>query len=153
MTSDQRPPGDDCRASVRSWLTQPGEPAPPTVAHPDRPGRYRATCPACGHKGPVRSSANEAVEDGCDHAYPGWRELPVVVPRPFKETHRPRWEADCRAAYPPGWFDREGPVREYRGGGGMRHVPGLAPGGGYCMAVAGGCRPAAPPAPDQPALF
>ncbi|MFI9591130.1 DUF6349 family protein [Nonomuraea sp. NPDC052265] len=133
-TGHPRPPGDDCRATIRSWRVEDGEPAPPTGAR-RRVARYRASCRACGDEGPIRSSEGAAVEDACDHAYPGWRTMPVVEPRPYKLGDRPRWEADCRRAYPPGWFDRQGPVREYRPSGGTRHVPAFAPGGGYCMAV------------------
>ncbi|MFC7593569.1 DUF6349 family protein [Nonomuraea antimicrobica] len=91
----------------------------------------------CGHAGPLQEDENRAVEDGCDHAFPGWRSMPVVVHRPHTDKPQPlaRWKEGVRAVYPAEWLDRQGPVRELRHGLGSRHVPGLAPGGGYLMAV------------------
>ncbi|MEU9887971.1 DUF6349 family protein [Sphaerisporangium sp. NPDC051011] len=125
-----------CRVYVQYRSVKNGEPAEPTVANPDRRLRYQSQCGGCGHQGPERSSENTAAEDGCDHAYPGWRDMPVMEHRPHEDKKAiARWEKEARAAYPAGWFDRQGPVREYRTPGGTRHVPGMGPGGGYCMAV------------------
>jgi hypothetical protein len=105
--------------------------------------RYWFRCD-CGERGPLRSHENEAAEDGCDHAYPGWRNMPVMGDRPsFEPKELKQWEAAARAAYPRGWFERGGPVREYRNGGLSRHVPGYAPGGGHSMAVMRKARTAA----------
>ncbi|MFI9591129.1 DUF6349 family protein [Nonomuraea sp. NPDC052265] len=128
-------PGGHCRVTVRYWHVKDGEPSPPTVHDPTFHMRYRSHCGGCGDEGPVRSRENEAAEDGCDHAYPGWRDLPVMEHRPYEGKPLARWQEECRRVYPAGWFERQGPVREYRNPGGTRHVPGYAPGGGYCMAV------------------
>ncbi|MFI6290084.1 DUF6349 family protein [Nonomuraea sp. NPDC050790] len=128
-------PGGHCRTTVCSWTAEPGDPAPPTVKQPEYHLRYRSLCGGCGHTGPDRSEENAAVEDGCDHAFPGWRELPVMAERPYAGAALERWEAEARAVYPAGWFDRGGPVRATRRPMGGRHVPGYAPGGGYSMGV------------------
>ncbi|MER6828828.1 DUF6349 family protein [Streptosporangium sp. NPDC000563] len=123
-----------CRVTV-TWQYRPDDvPMEPTEEEPFHL-RYRSYCGGCGHTGPARSRENRAAEDGCDHAYPGWRDLPVMGKRPYQGKPLARWEEEARAVYPPGWFDRQGPVREYRPAGLTRHVPGYAPGGGYCMAV------------------
>lgn len=133
----------ECRIEVRYWHVSEDEPAAPTVEHPDFHMRYRFVC-ACGQEGPPRSRDNAAAEDGCDHAYPGWRDMPVMEERPHEGKPLRKWEAEARKVYPAGWFERGGPVREYRRPGGTRHVPGYAPGGGYCMAVLRTARPASP---------
>ncbi|MFC4060201.1 DUF6349 family protein [Planomonospora corallina] len=152
---DPGPPGGHCRVTVLSWHVQASEDAPETVADPGYHLRYRSHCGGRDSEGPIRSRENEAVEDGCDHAYPGWRELPVMEKRPYEGAPLRRWEAECRRVYPAGWFDRQGPVRDYRTAGGTRHVPGYAPGGGYCMAVVRRepTHPAPAPAAVQDALF
>ncbi|MDP9843332.1 DUF6349 family protein [Streptosporangium lutulentum] len=130
----QTAPTGECRFSVHYRTVVRPEPFEPTVADPDYHLRYWYSC-ACGDVGPLRSRENDSAEDGCDHAYPGWRDMPVMESRPYEGKPLARWEAAARVAYPPGWFDRGGPVREYRTPGGNRHVPGYAPGGGHCMAV------------------
>ncbi|MFF3665421.1 DUF6349 family protein [Microtetraspora malaysiensis] len=150
LPSPDTPPAPDgtCRAGV-GWQYRPDDvPMEPTEDEPFHL-RYRSRCSGCGHTGPARSRENRAAEDACDHAYPGWRDMPVMEYRPYEgKKARARWEAAARAVYPEGWFERGGPVREYRTGCGMRHVPKYAPGGGYCMAVA---RPKRMPAPDPAA--
>ncbi|MFF3441865.1 DUF6349 family protein [Streptosporangium sp. NPDC002721] len=146
---------DTCRVHVRYWCKRDQEQDPPTVRDPGYHLRYRSHCAGCGHDGPIRSGENEAAEDGCDHAYPGWRLMPVLEHRPYEGAPLARWEEAARAAYPPGWFERQGPVREYRNPGLTRHVPGYAPGGGYCMAVMirQPRRPRSTPATVQGTLF
>ncbi|MDX3100494.1 DUF6349 family protein [Nonomuraea angiospora] len=132
---DPGPDGGHCRVTIRRprlggrGFGKPGD-------DPAR-WRYRSYCGGCGHEGPDRTSEKDAVEDGHDHAYPGWREMPIVAHRPHTHKRGPiaRWEAAVAAAYPAGWLERQGPVLELRHGLGSRHVPGLAPGGGYLMAV------------------
>ncbi|GAA3027520.1 DUF6349 family protein [Streptosporangium longisporum] len=153
-TPDPAPrPERYCRVTITSWRTAPDEPSPPTVENPDYHLRYYAFCSGCGHNGPIRSSENTAVEDGCDHAHPDWREMPVMDHRPYEGKPLAAWEKQARAVYPAGWFDREGPVRAYRTPGGTRHVPGYAPGGGYSMAVLRPQPAAAPIRGEQASLF
>ncbi|MEV0306483.1 DUF6349 family protein [Nonomuraea fuscirosea] len=132
-----------CRVGVRNVTARArraGEGDRPPTATDDEPvrgSRYRSYCKGCGHAGPLREDENLAVEDGCEHAFPGWRSMPLVVHRPHTDKPQPlaRWKEGVRAVYPAEWLDRQGPVRELRHGLGGRHVPGLAPGGGYLMAV------------------
>ncbi|GAA3251418.1 DUF6349 family protein [Nonomuraea helvata] len=144
ITHPDPPEGGDCRVTVRNITTRAqrgnAEGRLPTTDTDDGPRhgpRYRSYCGGCGEEGPLREDESLAVEDGCDHAYPGWRSMPVVVHRPYTDKPQPlaRWKEQVRAVYPAGWLDRQGPVRELRHGLGSRHVPGLAPGGGYLMAV------------------
>ncbi|WP_185845341.1 DUF6349 family protein [Nonomuraea sp. WAC 01424] len=123
-----------CSVTVLSATRRPGDPVEPTEdaeAHT----RYRSLCPRCGHEGPARSHERAAVEDGHDHAFPGWRELPALAPPPHNASPavQRRWEAAAAAAYPSGWFESGGPVITYRSRYGCRHVPCRAPGGGYDM--------------------
>lgn len=147
-------PTTGCRAQVTQTRLGPREPREPTE-EPNYHLRYRATCPTCGHTGPARSDENAAAEDACDHAYPGWRTLPVLEHRPldYQTAAVAHWEEAARRAYPPGWFDQQGPVRTERSPGGTRHVPGRAPGGGYDMT--GRIRRPTPTTPkvEAPALF
>jgi hypothetical protein len=128
---DPGPEGGHCRVTIRRPRLGSCTPGDGPVRW-----RYRSYCGGCGHEGPGRTSENDAVEDGHDHAFPGWREMPVVAHRPHTDRREPldRWKAAVAAVYPAGWLERQGPVRELRHGG-SRHVPGLAPGGGYLMAV------------------
>ncbi|MEZ0076337.1 DUF6349 family protein [Planotetraspora sp. GP83] len=144
-----------CRTTVLSWSHDGQMPSPPTVAEPERHIRYRSFCGACGHAGPIRSDENTAVEDGQDHAFSGWRDMPVLLHRPYdidssSKKAITKWEADARKAYPQGWFERGGPVLEWRTPPGTRHVPGRAPGGGYAMAVVR-AEPATPEPRREPA--
>lgn len=155
--------GDDCRVHVRWRFAESFDPGvdvnPPSVADPGYHLRYWAECSGCGNTTPLRSCENHAAEDGHDHAYPGWQDMPVVSHRPYEETGNRKtkaWEAGIRRAYPPGWLERKGPVREQRTGIGTRHVPEYAPGGGYLMAVVRD-QPGTParrePDPVQESLF
>jgi Family of unknown function (DUF6349) len=58
---------------------------------------------------------NDAVEAGMDHAWPGWRTLPVVAERPHHgKPEIRRWLVTVTAAYPPRWVTAGGPVRNAR---------------------------------------
>ncbi|MFE7461645.1 DUF6349 family protein [Streptomyces sp. NPDC057554] len=97
--------------------------------------RYWAYC-ECGYTGPYRTEENQAAEDGADHAFPGWRTLPIMRRREHKELNYSgwlQWEAMAIAVYPSGWFEAGGPVRTERLMGGSRHAPTMGPGGGYDM--------------------
>ncbi|OLT26348.1 hypothetical protein BJF83_21345 [Nocardiopsis sp. CNR-923] len=125
-----------CRVSVVSVLRDEYEPLHETETSLFHL-RYWSTCPTCGHTGPYRTDENEAAEDGHDHAFPGWRNLPVMGARPYHE-HRgacAAWEADALRVYPQGWFEAAGPILTERPGGGTRHVPGRAPGGGFDIGI------------------
>jgi hypothetical protein len=109
---------------------------------------YRGACLHCGW---VSASVhgrrddgqgeNGAAEDANDHAYPGWRQLPIVKPVPYNDgaaayakavaSWRKRWEP----LLPAGWLDQGGPIRTLRQQCGTRHVPDRAPGGGYDMSA------------------
>jgi hypothetical protein len=80
---------------------------------------YRSACRGqdCGWKGQVRDQWNDAVEDGHDHVFPGWRDLPVVAasPRYYPDKRAwTKWKKEVTRLYPPGWLERGGPVRTYR---------------------------------------
>ncbi len=95
---------------------------------------YRGCCLGCDWEGPVRVGENAAVEDACDHAYPGWRALPVLPQVPGGDRAVKTWLEKAKAVYPPGWIEAGGPVRTARTPPGTRHH--LAPAwGGYDMGV------------------
>lgn len=97
---------------------------------------YRAACRHCDHEGPVRDSENAAAEDAHDHAWPGWRSLPLA-PRPPQggssaaRAAIARWGTALPDGYPPGWVEAGGPIRTRRRRYGTRHVPAATPWGGY----------------------
>lgn len=106
---------------------------------------YRGACrrAGCAWEGPPRDgldAENPAAEDALDHAWPGWRDLPVLDRSPDDKKAAARWLERVTAAHPAGWLDAGGPIRTWRTGLGNRHVPGRAPGGGYDVGVP---RPAA----------
>ncbi|GAB2918089.1 DUF6349 family protein [Nonomuraea fastidiosa] len=88
----------------------------------------RGACLGCDWEGPDRASLNQAIEDGHDHAFPGWRTLPAVVRKPSAD-----WLEQVTRAYPPGWFSSGGPIITVRGMDRL-HWPCQAPGGGYDLA-------------------
>lgn len=100
---------------------------------------YRGACLACAWEGdPVADDENAAAEDAADHAFPGWRDLPVLDPiNSLADTKQTAaYAAKATAAYPPGWLQVPGaPVRTHRTPGASRHVPGRSPAGGYDMGV------------------
>lgn len=107
---------------------------------------YRGACrkAGCDWEGPVRDRENPAVEDGMDHAWPGWRHLPPVPKVPdqvgsgtskaaMKSVEA--WTAKVIAVYPDGWLEAGGPIRTVREPMGTRHVAGRTPYGGYDLAL------------------
>lgn len=115
---------------------------PPPCGH-DHIKRCRGCCRGCAWEGPDRDDENAAVEDGMDHAWPGWRDLPAA-PRPpsvvnvGKASHPKqvtRWTEQVNAVYPAGWLGAGGPIRTLREKYGTRHVPNATPWGGYDLAV------------------
>jgi hypothetical protein len=108
----------------------------------------RGICLGCGWSGPIRhpeaGGEHVAVEDAHDHAFPGWRDLPVVPKRPeWGESKAARkamqtWAARLAQVYPVGWLERGGPIRTDRGpigSIGTRHVPEVAGYGGYDLSA------------------
>ena len=98
---------------------------------------YRAACLHCPWEGEVRDGENDAAEDAHDHAWPGWRELPLVAKRPEAGTSKKqtdamqRWIDAVNDVYPDGWLEAGGPIRTARGHYGTRHVPNATGFGGY----------------------
>ena len=98
---------------------------------------YRGACLCCQWEGPVREGENQAAEDAHDHAWPRWRELPIVAQVPESGTNAKQREAMARwinrvnDRYPHGWLESGGPIRTRRRGYGTRHVPNRTPFGGY----------------------
>lgn len=99
---------------------------------------YRGVCTGCDWEGPVRGDENSAVEDAHDHAWPGWRDTPIVPRSPGRGTSRQaqdalqRWLSGLPAGYPPGWVESGGPIRTARDG---RHVENYTGFGGYDLAA------------------
>ena len=103
-----------------------------------RGGVYRGACLHCTWEGPLRDGENAAAEDAHDHAWPGWRELPLVPRRPDTASNSQKtsaalrnWIARVNAAYPAGWLEASGPIRTSRSTYGTRHVPNHTGFGGY----------------------
>lgn len=96
---------------------------------------YRGACRACAWEGEPHDRENPAAEDACDHAWPGWRDLPAVPEPPADRKALARWTERVTAAYPPGWLEAGGPIRTRRTHDGNRHVPGHTPHGGYDLAA------------------
>jgi hypothetical protein len=98
---------------------------------------YRGACLHCAWEGEIRADHNGAVEDAHDHAWAGWRELPIVQRRPEPGTHArqkaatDRWIEAVNDCYPDGWLEAGGPIRTARGYYGTRHVPNYTGFGGY----------------------
>lgn len=103
---------------------------------------YRGACRHCTWEGDPTDSENTASEDAHDHAWPGWRDLPLV-PRSRAGEMGPaqqkraavQWLEKVTPLYPPGWVEAGGPVRTARSSLGTRHVPNGTPFGGYDMAA------------------
>lgn len=100
---------------------------------------YRGACRHCNWEGQPHDGENPAAEDACDHAWPGWRDLPTVERVPEERTKRAAWIERVIAHYPPGWLEDGGPIRTTRTGPGTRHVPDRTPFGGYDLAAAEPC--------------
>jgi hypothetical protein len=108
----------------------------------------RGICLGCGWSGPIRDNerggSHLAVEDAHDHAFPGWRELPVVPKRPewgegqAARKAMARWVEHMHEVYPADWLERGGPIRTDRGpigSLGTRHVPNATGFGGYDLSA------------------
>ncbi|MDP9843340.1 DUF6349 family protein [Streptosporangium lutulentum] len=116
----------------------------PTVLHWWGKSREKATkrgaCLGCEWEGQDRRTEKDAVEDAHDHAWPGWRNLPGVLPPSstalYEKKVYERWLAEVKRAYPIGWLEAGGPIVTIRRDSAFsRHEPGKAPGGGYDLAA------------------
>ena len=96
---------------------------------------YRGACRHCEWEGEPRAGENAAAEDACDHAWPGWHDMPVVPAVPDERNKRAAWVEKASELYPAGWLEAGGPIRTTRSRGGTRHVPSRTPFGGYDLAV------------------
>lgn len=96
---------------------------------------YRGACRHCDWEGEPHDEENAAAEDACDHAWPGWRDVPVVPGVPEERKRRATWVEQTVEIYPTDWLEDGGPIRTARRRGGHRHVPGRTPFGGYDLAV------------------
>jgi Family of unknown function (DUF6349) len=105
---------------------------------------YRGACrnPDCNWEGVPVGDENPGAEEAHDHAWPGWRDVPVVTKWPGRGSSRKdkeadaRWQAQVVPQYPPGWLEAGGPIRTYRKPPGTRHNGMYAtPWGGYDMGV------------------
>jgi hypothetical protein len=130
-------PGPGCRPGIGWRPARPPDPPRPHLL-------YQGSCYGCDWKGPERPAENPAVEDAHDHAWPGWRSLPLMPSVPCNDAAAAAWLARARRVYPVGWVDGGGPVRTLRGSPvtGRHHESGLW--GGYSMGVV-----LAPPAAQQ----
>jgi hypothetical protein len=99
-------PATACRPGVQ-W--RPGY-----SEDPPRPGMIYSGACGCGWEGPDHLGENAAVEDAHDHAWPGWRDQPLMPPVPHDDAEATAWLARARRVYPRGWLDSGGPVRTAR---------------------------------------
>ncbi|MEV6033642.1 DUF6349 family protein [Nonomuraea sp. NPDC052116] len=100
---------------------------------PEGKRQRRGACLGCDWEGQDRRRLNDAIEDAHDHSFPGWRGMPSVLPSP-PYGDRQRWLENVAKAYPPGWFQRGGPIITMREESNGLHWAMRAPGGGYDMA-------------------
>lgn len=95
---------------------------------------YQANCPDC--RWHAFGEENEVVEAWHDHAWPGWRDLPVL---PFDHENwnveRSVWSKKASAwieeNQPTEWRVSGAPLLTQRQKFGTRHVPGRSPWGGF----------------------
>lgn len=100
----------------------------------------RGACLGCEWESEDFRTEQDAVEAAHDHAWPGWRALPGMLPPPsaaeYDKQVYARWLAKVKQGYPPGWLEAGGPIVTIRRDSSQaRHRPGKAPGGGYDLAA------------------
>lgn len=145
---------------ARDWSAALPSRCLPTVLHAnlqdcDHAGRrcydvgglvYRGACYGCTWESPsIRGRVSEAVEDAHDHAWPGWRDLPIVPCRPDEEyarkagrrkvSPRQEWEDQVNGVYPADWLVAGGPIVTARSEYATGDVPGRTGRGGYDLAA------------------
>jgi hypothetical protein len=96
---------------------------------------YRGACTGCQWEGPDRQDQNEGVEDAHDHAWPDWRDLPVLTRWPYERKAQVRWLESATVAYPAGWLEAGGPIRTWREPMGTRHTTVAGAPFGYDLGV------------------
>ena len=97
---------------------------------------HRAQCEPC--EWVAVGDENTVVETWHDHAWPGWRDLPVMPLKTgeFPDTHarrRQRWASEHQ---PAAWQAYGAPIRTAREGHATRHVEAKSPWKGYDLAAA-----------------
>lgn len=92
---------------------------------------YRTVCAPCGWASDVLAREDEAIWAWHDHAWPGWRELPVVE---HVLTAR-NWVRRVEDAYPVGWGILGAPMITDRTGRADRSLPGRSPWFGWDLAA------------------
>jgi hypothetical protein len=101
----------------RAWEINPAtnNPYPVSAEHPFHL-IYIATCLTCGWVNGGHDRENGATEAAMDHAWPGWRTLPVTAKPQMQvpESQLRRWYQSAVDVYPPGWIEAGGPVRTWR---------------------------------------
>ena len=94
---------------------------------------YMAICEPCGWHF-IAGDENSAVEGWHDHAFPGWRDLPIVPAR-LRDIDKPGLSKAAKkwieAHYPKSTQIVGAPIITERTTMGTRHVPGRSPWGGY----------------------
>lgn len=91
----------------------------------------RALC-SCGHASPIVSEESAAVEGWHDHAWDGWRRLPVL---PITQTPEQVQRAIDAVDYPKQWMTAGAPIVTEREPHGTRHVPGRSPWHGFDLSA------------------
>lgn len=95
----------------------------------------RAWCEPCAWASPIVGTNAEAIAAWHDHAWPGWRDLPVLdTSGPFGSKAAARWAEKVEAIYPSTWARPGAPVVSRRDAQGTRDVPGRSPWGGFDLA-------------------
>lgn len=104
--------------------------------------KHRAICDACGWGTPV-GTERETVALWHDHAWPGWRDLPVVpldiaprgggmdLKRAYDKVAARRGCDWVQANYLTDWHVDRAPILSERSGYGTRDVPGYSPWAGF----------------------
>ena len=121
---------------------------PLTEPDPDHPRREynshtRAVCADCGWHTPIITEPGRNLQAmWLDHAYPGWRDLPVIPELSPERTSSAasqakyaRWLERVEDLYPDGWGIPGAPIITRAGDTvSTRSVPGRSPWGGFDVA-------------------
>ena len=135
LTAKGEQPADVCRPTILVAELRCGCLEPDCLCVGDLV--YRGACRHCTWEGDIRGCENAGAEDAHDHAWPGWRDLPIAPRRPESGTSTQQkrtiaaWVTTVNNIYPAGWLQSAGPIRTRRKGIGTRHVPNRTGFGGY----------------------